>query len=626
MDQIQQKFRQQNYVIKGICSNNKIMNIKWSLMKQLIIFLTLLIFIIIFYSQKKTAKNLQKIYKRKLEDFWGTDNDRSDIDIDTDTVTNTDANTDIVFTTTIATHNNTETYTTYTTQETTVFITENINTNIETYILYDTAQETTDFITEEQQTTPTNEPQYNCSAIEFFINYTKCNISNKNKEDDTNFINYIIDQIQEGKLKELFNRTIEEDTNYIAEENNIIYQISTVSSQYSTNLSKVSLENCEQKLKDAYFIDKEEKLILLKLEHYVENIKIPIIEYQLFTKDGKKLNLSYCNSIPELVSIPVDIDERKEFIYDPNSDFYHDKCFVYTSEYGTDLTIYDRKNNFNKQFLSLCEKDCDYKGYNKSNSTASCECKTKNEFPKYTTQEVELTDLVYQFIKIKKEYTNFFVLTCTKVLFTSKGFKTNFGSYYTIAIFAGIILLGIFFFLKRYHSLLTKIEGINEKKETYKQSRTESDFPLDIKIKKKPLFLDNNNSKPKNDGLEINNVENHEAKNLDKNKQWSFYQSYKSQIKKKWEPISICINDEDKPRQMKICLFLFSLSLNCAVEAMFFNDSTMHRIYKERGHYNFFFQLQIIIASMIISKLVIYLAERFIPSVENTTKIKEDSN
>ena len=125
----------------------------------------------------------------------------------------------------------------------------------------------------------------------------------------------IIDQIQDGKFKELFNKTIEEDINYIKKENNITYQISTNSSQYNTNLSKVSLEKRESILKDVYSIDTEEKLILLKLEYSVEK------EYQLFTKDGQKLNISCCNSIPELVSIPVDIKESEEFIHDPNNDF-----------------------------------------------------------------------------------------------------------------------------------------------------------------------------------------------------------------------------------------------------------------------------------------------------------------
>lgn len=41
---------------------------------------------------------------------------------------------------------------------------------------------------------------------------------------------------------------------------------------------------------------------------------MPIIEYQLFTKEGKKLNLSFCDQILELVSIHVNIIENEEFI------------------------------------------------------------------------------------------------------------------------------------------------------------------------------------------------------------------------------------------------------------------------------------------------------------------------
>ena len=92
----------------------------------------------------------------------------------------------------------------------------------------------------------------------------------------------ILNQIKDGEFTELFNRTIEEETNFINEYNNITYQISTVSSQYLANLSTVSLEKCELLLKDINSINKDEKLILLKLEHHIENITIPIIEYQLF--------------------------------------------------------------------------------------------------------------------------------------------------------------------------------------------------------------------------------------------------------------------------------------------------------------------------------------------------------
>jgi hypothetical protein len=287
-------------------------------MKQLTIFISLLvlnaiIFNLIFHSKKKEGKNLQKINQRKLEDFEYTDDISSESDYDT-IETDTEINTEFT-----------------------------INTDINIGIV--TKNETDIF--------------NNCTALEFFNDL--CKPDNQDKQEDTDYINYILDQIQKGNLKDLFNKTIEEGQNFINKDHNITYQISTVSSQYNTNLSKVSLEKCETLLKDVYSIDEEEQLVLLKLEHDVGNLKIPVIEYQLFTKDGKKLNLSYCDEIPEYVSIPVDINENEEFIHDPNSYFYHDKCTIYTSEYDTDLTMYDRKKNFNTKFLSLCEKNCIYK-------------------------------------------------------------------------------------------------------------------------------------------------------------------------------------------------------------------------------------------------------------------------
>ena len=117
------------------------------------------------------------------------------------------------------------------------------------------------------------------------------------------------------------------------------------------------------------------------MEYSLEELKIPIIEYQLFLKNGTKIDMNHCNDIPEIISIPVNINEKEEFIHNPNSEFYNDKCNAYTSEYDTDLTMYDRKNNYNEKYLPLCEKNCEYKGYNSGNKRVECECKTKTVFP-----------------------------------------------------------------------------------------------------------------------------------------------------------------------------------------------------------------------------------------------------
>ncbi len=56
-----------------------------------------------------------------------------------------------------------------------------------------------------------------------------------------------------------------------------------------------------------------EKLILLKTENNTNEFNIPIINYILYTKEGQQLNLSLCNDIPIYQSIPVTINEDKEF-------------------------------------------------------------------------------------------------------------------------------------------------------------------------------------------------------------------------------------------------------------------------------------------------------------------------
>ena len=55
---------------------------------------------------------------------------------------------------------------------------------------------------------------------------------------------------------------------------------------------------------------------------------------------------------------------------------------------------------------------------------------------------------------------------------------------------------------------------------------------------------------------------------------------------------------------MKINLFFLTFALNLTVNACFFNDSTMHKIYKDDGSYNFLFQLPQIIYSLLISIII----------------------
>ena len=55
---------------------------------------------------------------------------------------------------------------------------------------------------------------------------------------------------------------------------------------------------------------------------------------------------------------------------------------------------------------------------------------------------------------------------------------------------------------------------------------------------------------------------------------------------------------------IKLSIFLFNIGTDVAVNSLFFNDSTMHKIYTDQGSYNFIYQIPQIIYSTIISSII----------------------
>ena len=87
---------------------------------------------------------------------------------------------------------------------------------------------------------------------------------------------------------------------------------------------------------------------------------------------------------------------------------------------------------------------------------------------------------------------------------------------------------------------------------------------------------------------EINSLEFNEALKIDKR---TYFQYYISLLRAKHLLIfSFYTNNDYNPRTIKIIIFLFSFTLLYTVNSLFFQDSTMHKIYEDYGKYNFLFQ------------------------------------
>ena len=77
---------------------------------------------------------------------------------------------------------------------------------------------------------------------------------------------------------------------------------------------------------------------------------------------------------------------------------------------------------------------------------------------------------------------------------------------------------------------------------------------------------------------------------------------------------------------IKICLFLFSFALYYAINALFFNDSTMHKIYEDQGTFNFFYHIPQILYSTIISSAINMIVKKLSLSENNILSIKGKNN
>ena len=294
----------------------------------------------------------------------------------------------------------------------------------------------------------------NCTVNEIYKDICKINYEDKNFKLSTK----IIDEIMNGQLDELIEEIIHNKTEIIIKEDYAIHQITSISNQLNNNnLSFIDFKGCEDILKQEYNIKAEEELLIYKIENIVKGFNIPIIEYILFTQnDHIKLNLSICNNITVEYNIPVSINENEIYKYDPSSQFYNDKCNKYSKDGNVDITLFDRKNEYNNNNMSLCESSCTYKGYNSTNSKAICDCNIKTDM---TYSDDDTNDLLNK-IQNEKSSSNLDVTKCINDAYSSEEIKSNSGFITLLIIIIIFIIIFIIFCIKGRNMLETKIDEV----------------------------------------------------------------------------------------------------------------------------------------------------------------------
>ena len=437
---------------------------------------------------------------------------------------------------------------------------------------------------------------------------------------------------------------------------------------YENNKNKTSINfwECETELKKKYNILLNDSLFIIKTVIKEEKINIPKIEYEIYHPLYDTLNLELCKDKKVNITIPVSIFDDLDK-YDFNSDYYNDVCSRTTSIYGTDISLNDRKNNFINNNMFLCEEDCILIDYDYINEKSKCSCNIKSYPSQIENIKFDKKKFFNKFKDIKS-MANLNLMKCYKNIFKTDIIKRNYGFFIIsfIIILFFICLIAFFFKLSPYLQYIDKNilikrskkkkklnknieQNIEPKNLSIKIEKKECELinfpPIKRKIKRKKklkskliknIVLNNNevNSKSNNKINQINittlnhskmpNSKNNSSKNKTTKYKYNDNElnllSYKIAIKKDKRTyiqyyisllkinhlfiFAFIYHNDYNLRIIKMFLFFFFFAVHFTVNALFFNDDTMHKIYEEEGAFNFFYQLPQIIYSSLISIII----------------------
>ena len=473
----------------------------------------------------------------------------------------------------------------------------------------------------------------------------------------------LIRKINESLISRINNTRIDNGNEEIYEIDNIILTFSTSLNQkknYNTKRTSIDLGECENLLKNYYNISENSFLYIIKLDIFEEGMKIPKVEYEIYyplnNSNLSKLNLSLCKDTKIEISIPVKINDNIN-IYNSSSDYYNNICSKAKSKYDTDINLKDRKNEFINNNMTLCEEDCELIDYDYNSEKAKCSCLVKIKIPFIEEIKFDKNKLLSRFIDVNA-ITNFHVMKCYKYVF-NKSIIYNYG-FYILNFIVFLFLLCLVIFLRISFNKLKiditnivfhlKLKNVQKNPLNLRQKLIQldtikiakfntlySDYSMtsslksnNIKTEKEKsntIIVETENSIPNNQILEYKDFELNDFKYKEalENDKRSFLQYYFGLLKiNHLFMFSFLPNKDYNSRIIKIFLFFFFFAGHLVINAFFFNDETMHKIYIDEGAYNFVYQLPKIIYSSLISIIISVLIKFLALSQSDIIELKQE--
>jgi hypothetical protein len=415
-------------------------------------------------------------------------------------------------------------------------------------------------------------------------------------------------------------------------------------SEPSVNRSIIDLSECEKIIKKRYKIPEEEELLLFKADFPQEKINksdylSPEVNYQLFSISmGCFFPLEMCDEEETTVTVfnPFDINNlitqyqskidavisNGYDVFDTESPFYNDVCSPFTNENGNDVLLEERKSDYFNENLNLCEQGCTFIGYNVNAKMYTCRCPIKTKVgtldntDDYETITKEIPESFYK----KHKHSNIEVFKCSSQVFSSKGQKLNFGSYFLLTSLGSFIGLVIYYFIKGKESVNLLFASLPSNPPKIKERERDYDD-----------FVNKNKKNTKNVQKDIV-LEDEELNSACftiaiKQDNRTYIQYYWSLLKMKQLFIFTFYTYKDHNlRIAKVALFILFISFYFAFTALFFNDSIMREIYTYKGNTNAAIHIPNIVLSSICCLIMNFIVRFVSLSDRDISLINNEKN
>ena len=342
-------------------------------------------------------------------------------------------------------------------------------------------------------------------------------------------------------------------------------------------------------------IDKERLYDSFVNINNIANIKVMKCYHILYTKDGLIFNIGF------FIIIPIIILKLISIIIFYKRDFPKIKFII--------IQIVKTKNylnskSFNKNVHKNAHKNQNKNEINKINNLEIKINKSDRICLKNTIQNknIEIEELEEKIDKKKEGKLNSPPIKINKINKTNKRNKRKKKSYINI--------------------LKTNENGFSDKSGKIFERSNFKINPLETQKEGKEVLKSNTNILRYND-LELNSCNYEEAFKIDKR---TFMEYYFSLLLSKHLLLFPFHKNDYNSFIIKLDFFFSSFVLYYSVNAMFFNDNTMHKIYEDGGSFNFIYQIPQIIYSSLISNIFHTILKALSLSEKNILDLKNEKN